>query len=70
MSGVRRPAGADGRTRTPDLLITNQLLYLLSYISACGQFSVMPRIATKMFLAPRAGLEPATLRLTAACSTY
>ena len=27
-------AGAGGRTRTPDLLITNQLLYQLSYTSA------------------------------------
>ena len=26
-------AGAGGRTRTPDLLITNQLLYQLSYTS-------------------------------------
>ncbi len=25
--------GAGGRTRTPDLLITNQLLYQLSYTS-------------------------------------
>ena len=28
--------GATGRTRTGDLLITNQLLYLLSHSSACG----------------------------------
>ena len=28
-----RSAGAGGRTRTPDLLITNQLLYQLSYTS-------------------------------------
>ena len=27
--------GAGGRTRTPDLLITNQLLYQLSYTSGC-----------------------------------
>ena len=27
------PYGAGGRTRTPDLLITNQLLYQLSYTS-------------------------------------
>ena len=27
-------SGADGRTRTDDLLITNQLLYQLSYVSA------------------------------------
>ncbi len=26
-------SGAGGRTRTPDLLITNQLLYQLSYTS-------------------------------------
>ena len=29
--------GAGGRTRTPDLLITNQLLYLLSYTSVSVQ---------------------------------
>ena len=28
--------GAGGRTRTPDLLITNQLLYQLSYTSIVG----------------------------------
>ena len=28
--------GAGGRTRTPDLLITNQLLYQLSYTSICS----------------------------------
>ena len=28
------PFGAGGRIRTPDLLITNQLLYQLSYTSA------------------------------------
>ena len=28
----RRESGADGRTRTGDLLITNQLLYQLSYV--------------------------------------
>ena len=30
--------GAGGRTRTPDLLITNQLLYQLSYTSIFGVF--------------------------------
>ncbi len=30
---VRGGAGASGETRTPDLLITNQLLYRLSYTS-------------------------------------
>ncbi len=30
---MRKTAGAGGRTRTPDLLITNQLLYQLSYTS-------------------------------------
>lgn len=29
------PIGASGVTRTPDLLITNQLLYRLSYTSVC-----------------------------------
>ena len=32
---VRGDDGAGGRTRTPDLLITNQLLYRLSYTSGC-----------------------------------
>lgn len=27
--------GANGGTRTPDLLITNQVLYQLSYVGAC-----------------------------------
>ncbi len=31
--GVTRFGGAGGRIRTPDLLITNQLLYQLSYTS-------------------------------------
>ncbi len=30
--------GADGRTRTGDLLITNQLLYQLSYVGATREF--------------------------------
>ena len=30
-------SGAGGRTRTDDLLITNQLLYQLSYAGAAGQ---------------------------------
>ena len=30
---AREETGADGRIRTDDLLITNQLLYQLSYIS-------------------------------------
>ena len=29
--------GAGGRTRTPDLLITNQLLYRLSYTSIASE---------------------------------
>ena len=32
--------GAGGRTRTPDLLITNQLLYQLSYTSIFHQRSL------------------------------
>ena len=34
--------GAGGRTRTPDLLITNQLLYQLSYTSTVFQCIVCP----------------------------
>ena len=37
--------GAGGRNRTPDLLITSQLLYLLSYTSVpfliCGAFKAL-----------------------------
>ena len=32
-------SGAGGRTRTPDLLITNQLLYQLSYTGRCSAHS-------------------------------
>ena len=51
---------ANGGTQTPDLLITNQLLYHLSYISACprdninyfceygnGFFGIINRLTTK-----------------------
>ena len=36
---VRDDAGASGETRTPDLLITNQLLYRLSYTSILKRIS-------------------------------
>ena len=39
----RLPAGADERSRTPDLRITNALLYQLSYIGNSGRL----RRATK-----------------------
>ena len=32
-------SGADERNRTADLLITNQLLYRLSYIGFCIEYS-------------------------------
>ena len=32
----RTPRGADRRARTPDLLVTNQLLYRLSYTGVCA----------------------------------
>ncbi len=35
--------GAGGRTRTPDLLITNQLLYQLSYTSTLYGFGFILR---------------------------
>jgi hypothetical protein len=44
--------GAGGRNRTPDLLITSQLLYLLSYTSAI-------RDAQDMMVGTT-GLEPVT----------
>ena len=34
-----RKSGAGGRTRTDDLLITNQLLYQLSYAGEAGSVS-------------------------------
>lgn len=37
--------GADERSRTSDLLITNQLLYQLSYISTSRQFTKSSRCA-------------------------
>ena len=44
-----KSCGAGGRTRTPDLLITNQLLYQLSYTSVycpcAAKFSVSDRKA-------------------------
>ena len=40
-SVTQRDGGADGRIRTGDLLITNQLLYQLSYVGErCGTASV------------------------------
>ena len=52
--------GAGGRTRTPDLLITNQLLYQLSYTSISGfcpaasgilpkELSLVKQISKKLF---------------------
>ena len=41
---TRRKSGAGGRTRTPDLLITNQLLYQLSYTST---FSVPASLTSR-----------------------
>ena len=40
---IYKKTGAGGRTRTPDLLITNQLLYQLSYtsISTCERLSLV-----------------------------
>ena len=35
--------GAGGRTRTPDLLITNQLLYQLSYTSISQRSNIIPK---------------------------
>ena len=36
--------GAGGRTRTPDLLITNQLLYQLSYTSEQPALTILPEL--------------------------
>ena len=45
--------GAGGRTRTPDLLITNQLLYQLSYTSGCIVRATCP--TTVIIIAQRNG---------------
>ena len=37
--------GAGGRTRTPDLLITNQLLYQLSYTSISPANRIIPELS-------------------------
>ena len=39
-----RLVGAGRRTRTPDLLITNQLLYQLSYTSGSTSMDIIPRM--------------------------
>ena len=63
-----RQIGAGGRTRTPDLLITNQLLYQLSYtsiINACLLYHKIKNLSTPDFrffwksLVEATGLEPA-----------
>ncbi len=41
-SGTLPYYGAGGRTRTPDLLITNQLLYQLSYTSTFSCSNIIP----------------------------
>ena len=41
---LRKGVGAGRRTRTPDLLITNQLLYQLSYTSTISSESYLNRI--------------------------
>ncbi len=39
--------GADERSRTPDLLITNELLYQLSYI---GKLSFDEKLSPKLYI--------------------
>ena len=39
-----KKTGAGGRTRTPDLLITNQLLYQLSYTSIFKRLNNIPQL--------------------------
>lgn len=43
-SGIR-PHGASNRTRTYDLLITNQLLYQLSYTSISPANRIIPELS-------------------------
>ena len=50
------PDGAGDRNRTNNLLITNQLLCLLSY--------------TSKYMVPRGGIEPPTQGFSVPCSTY
>ena len=41
-------AGANGRDRTDDLLITNELLYQLSYIGAVKRAGIKPKAAGRV----------------------
>ena len=64
----KTPRGAGRRTRTPDLLVTNQLLYLLSYTGVCALRGVtkstqgLKEVSTLCLsrMVEQAGLEPAT----------
>ncbi len=59
MSFDRDEFGADERSRTSDLLITNQLLYQLSYISQDSKFSkskIHPTIPARWALKSRPDL--------------
>ncbi len=47
IAASRHKNGADETNRTSDLLITNQLLYRLSYISKDIYFIKEPRVATR-----------------------
>ena len=73
---------ADDRTRTDNLLITNQLLCQLSHIGINDPDGNRTRVTAvkgrclnrltmepKKKKTPRVGLEPTTTRLTAECST-
>ena len=73
---------ADDRTRTDNLLITNQLLCQLSHIGIDDSNGNRTRVTAvkgrclnrltmepKKKKTPRVGLEPTTTRLTAECST-
>ena len=69
----RKKGGAGGRIRTPDLLITNQLLYRLSYTSVWRlsnseryynkESEVCQAINQKFFIFFPGGLEPGILGL-------
>ncbi len=56
----RRNGGAGGRIRTPDLLITNQLLYRLSYtsISATGMIISQKNRFVNIFPSKKSGAPP------------
>ena len=60
--------GAGGRIRTPDLLITNQLLYQLSYTSISAARSAFADPALQMIPPPQNGVNQERFIIIAICA--